>query len=280
LLVRTQCLKLGSWLNDLPAGGERPVLDDISTAMRNVQGRACRVAAEVHILLSAGLREGAEARARALYELDVVTSIIAQADDASDTARRYLAHAQWESLQDLLMWVEAGRASEDDLEELRILESSVGALVEDYGRRFAQPWGWAAALVSGRLTFRSLETLAGHREARAYYVRMCHSVHAGSTGTAQGIVDSPEGLTLTTGQAEEFPVEAAIGSLLALCRVTSRLVEARRSACERFAVNVWFGAIERLLYKAAGEFEARRDELEDFLRETQGRQQGAPHHDA
>lgn len=268
-LVRTHCAKLGSWLNDLPAGDETPVLNDVSTVMRDVQARACRVASEVHVLLSTGLREGAEARARTLYELDVVTSVIAQADDPEDTARRYLAHERWERLRDLRMWVEAGRATEDDLRELRAIEAAVEALVGTCDGRFARPWGWAADLVDGRPTFRSLEALAGHGAVHGFYMKMCHSVHGGSTGAALGIVDSPDGPTLTTGQEEELPTDAAAGSLLALCRVTSRVVDARSEACAQSAVGVWLGAVERLRDEATCEFEARRRDLEALLRRDQ-----------
>jgi hypothetical protein len=57
-------------------------------AIRRIYGRGCHLAAEICHLLRGGYADGAEARWRTLYELEVISKFICIAGD--DTAERYL----------------------------------------------------------------------------------------------------------------------------------------------------------------------------------------------
>lgn len=270
-LVRMQCFEVGRWLND-ESDRASSNSDDLNVAMTTIHGRACRVATEVNVLLSGGLREGAEARARTLYELDVVATLLG-IGDSQRTARRYLDHSTREQTQDYLAWAEAGGdACEADMRELDGLQSQLEVLVGLHDKQFAQRWGWAAHLTPGRPTFRALEELAGFADAGTHYPYqvLCHAVHAGSTGTGRGVEWAPEGPTLVTGQTGTMATEAALMSLIALFRLTCHLLNARRESCKGRAVNVWRGAIERLLRSAIEAFETQDDRTAAFLRREQG----------
>lgn len=89
-IVQTLCLQLGADLNEqwrsrLPTDG-----DFVFEALRNLHGRACLTASEVHSLLRSGHATGGMARWRTLHEIAVVAFFISE--QGSDVARRYLEH--------------------------------------------------------------------------------------------------------------------------------------------------------------------------------------------
>jgi hypothetical protein len=67
----------------------------LAEVLIRLHARACQIASEVHVLLSAGYADGAMARCRTLHEIAVVGFFVQE--HGEETAARYLAHDVIES---------------------------------------------------------------------------------------------------------------------------------------------------------------------------------------
>jgi len=261
-LVADQCLELGQWFNEQENCKAEADQDELFLALRNTTTRACRTAMEVHYLLCAGFGDAAQSRARTLYELAVVASVIDSSPDPHCTASRFLEHSDWESQQEYRSWAEVFELSEEEAAAARGIDASVENLLAKYGKAYASPWGWAAHLVTGKPTLRALERLTDLADGRPLYRAICHSVHAGSTGAQRVVEWSPEGYYLAYGPVDRLPIDAAIVAMFALTDVVRHLIRSRRDSRETQEENTWFAAIELLLTRAAEEFASRCDQLD------------------
>src|SRR6266540_5951679 len=84
--------------------------DPVFEALIGLYARACRVAREVHHLLSGGFPFGALARSRTLHELAVITIVIAdygREDEHADLADRFIQHAWIARYRDAKLYQES-----------------------------------------------------------------------------------------------------------------------------------------------------------------------------
>jgi hypothetical protein len=152
--------------------------------IQRLHGRGCQIVAEVLVLMQNGFADGAIARWRTLHEITVVAALIADHDD--DLARRYLDHEVVESKRAL----DLHRKHEGELglapfsaREAGEIEGRFEELREQYGKAFAEPYGWAAHhLGCDGKQFRHLEDAAEKAADRPYYKMASYNVHAGTKG--------------------------------------------------------------------------------------------------
>ena len=116
--------------------------------------KGCAVATEILTLLRVGLADGATARWRSLYEVELIASFLAAHGEA--VSERYHDHAaikNWEwllSLQEGLkaMPVPAGAVPEmDDTSFISHYKQKRDAVVRRYDTKFKHEYGWAADVV-------------------------------------------------------------------------------------------------------------------------------------
>ena len=156
-------------------------------------GRACHVGEEISVLLANGLADGAQARWRSLHEIQVVIKLLADGDDL--LSKRYLDH------HDIDLFLEAKATDTfggsrlhsvhpDDLRDLSIIKDE---LLENYGKDFICPYGWASELLGFKANrFSDLEKLAGAEYVRPFYKAASASVHASSRGTLSRLGMPPD----------------------------------------------------------------------------------------
>jgi hypothetical protein len=153
------------------------------SAMTMIHDRSCRTALEIICLLRAGLPDGAQARARTLHELFVVSTLLK--DNDAKLSEKYLDHAiidTYKGIKDLRKDT-SHNASID--EEFNKQKGIVKELRAKYGERFCKDYGWASDIIpgTGRISFVDLEIKAESSvNYRPFYRSASHDVHASSSG--------------------------------------------------------------------------------------------------
>ena len=180
--------------------------DDVFHSLVRLHERSRRVFWEVHCLLAGGFPGGAHARARTLYELAVVATVIAEygRQTATDNiATRYLDHAVIGELAMLEFEIgleeERGYEIPRDLSEKVVqLRVEVDHVKHRHGDHYERSTGWAIPLLpllpAGRRprhkktpSIADLEFLAGKGYMRAAYGLMSAEVHAGADGLVHNL---------------------------------------------------------------------------------------------
>lgn len=147
--------------------------------------RACQTTLEILTLIENGLPDGAHARWRTLYELNVVAYFIQKAGD--DTASRYFLHdvvsMRTNLTNEFRFYGETFERDKLD-EEGRKLEDEYHALIAKFGTPFASPYGWAAEYLGlKKPTFQDLEKSVDWGALPPEYKMSSFKVHAGVAGT-------------------------------------------------------------------------------------------------
>lgn len=190
--------------------------------MRRAQYEVCRrgadVAHEVLALLRAGFPDGAHARWRTIYELAVVSHVLASGNRG--TASRYLAHR-------VLVADEARVRLEDPV--------AIAAEAKRVRRRYNVPfkgiYGWACELTKRKLKvtypkLHHLEQLAGENTVRLRELQELanHHIHAGSLGNvlaragAEPTVIDPWRAAPVAAATADATAEIGVAATLALLR--------------------------------------------------------------
>ena len=121
--------------------------------MPRLVGNACRVAKEINCLLGYGFPEGALGRWRTLHEISLIALLVATSDRA--LAERYEAHFVIQDHKMMERSAELHKSqgfppSADLLEIQRGIKAERRRLIEKYGARFKNDYGWAEPEVSGK----------------------------------------------------------------------------------------------------------------------------------
>lgn len=148
----------------------------VFVVLNRLHARGCRIAEEILVLLKNGYGQGALARWRTLHEVTCTAIFIAEHDE--DVAERYLLHEVVESWQAMKDYERCASAldyeplAEGELEHAR---EQVDRLIEQFGKAFKEPYGWAAdALardpgVKGVSGFAAIEKAVELNHLRALY---------------------------------------------------------------------------------------------------------------
>lgn len=148
--------------------------------LSKLHARACQVTAEILALLEAGFANGALARWRTLHEIEVVATLISEADNA--TAERYLDYEFVESKKAMdqfeLNYEDLGYAPLTKKQQADI-NADYYRVIEKYGKNFGGSYGWAAEYLENKSPrFTTLEEAAGAARMRSHYKFASYNVHA------------------------------------------------------------------------------------------------------
>lgn len=149
-------------------------------------GRACQVGNEIHILLSHGYADGAEARWRTLHEIVVIAIFIMQHD--YDVAKRYVEHERIDTFKVMNSYREHWKSEGIEKiteSEFNQLEQDKRNLINLYGKEFKNSYGWAAkALDKSKVSFFDLEKVTNQNYLRPMVTESHSNIHASSRGTS------------------------------------------------------------------------------------------------
>jgi len=141
--------------------------------------RAVQTIHEITALLRCGLHRGAHARWRTLFEIAVVSEVLAQGNQ--HTARRWLRHGWVLTVRD----VDRTGVRDNALDAVARRESA--RAIRTYGKEFRGDYGWASELTGRRMgqrnpKFAHLIQLANMQHLVPSYAAAHHHVYADTLG--------------------------------------------------------------------------------------------------
>lgn len=248
---------------------ERPLNPVVGPIVTRLQGRACRIAEEVLVLMKAGYAQAALARWRALHEVSVVASFIAK--HGPETGRRYVAHEHVESywaIQDYLTCQPRLGYEPVEPEELAAAEARFEAVLEEFGPAFKKQYGWAEDVITRDPTLnevgvgiRALEKDVGLDHFRAHYRHASHPVHPQAKGTLADPDLMPElAGGILAGPAPRGMADPGHGALISLTQVTCTLLMLKAGA----SAIVYMQLLLNLSDEAGDAFLAAQTRLEEI----------------
>jgi hypothetical protein len=205
--------------------------DPVFEALIGLYARACRVAREVHHLLSGGFPFGALARSRTLHELAVITIVIAdygREEEHADLANRFLQHAWIARYRDAKVYQESREAlGHEPLsdEDMARMQEQHDLLIAQYGAAYGKQYGWAMGL-DGQPNppdFRKLERLADLSHVRWHYKQQSHEIHADASGWESNVLEHHGQTYLTTDRVHFGLAEPAHLALISLHQCAASL---------------------------------------------------------
>lgn len=252
------------------------VLDNDVTfeVLTRLHARACRVAAAIGRLLSAGYADDAHARWRTLHEINVTAAFIAE--NGNEIANRYLMHWGVDAAKSALQYFEHQvRLNEDPLEqsELDLILARKDSLVNHFGPAFKEDYGWAAPAFNNRSPkFWEIEKKVQLDHLRPYFKWASDDVHAGIKGITNslGTIDRGE-FPGHAGPSNMGLTDPAHGALISLMQCTNVLIHSKKEPFETyFETTVRTKALLHLVDEAGDAFLEIQQQLESEEAEKQG----------
>jgi len=182
-MLLTISREFGATVNEELRGptGPSPYLLEVLTRL---DARAIQVVHEIHVLLAAGLADGAIARWRTLHEIAAIALFVGE--HGEDLAERYVLHEHVESRKAMRDYTDCHERLEyDSLEpgEITAVEQSYEGLLARFGRPYGAQYGWAAEQLGlSNPSLKDIERAAGIDHLRAHYRMTSHNVHANPKG--------------------------------------------------------------------------------------------------
>lgn len=199
----------------------------LAEVLIRLHARACQIASEVHVLLSAGYADGAMARCRTLHEIAIVSFFIQQ--HGEETAVRYLAHdaiESWRAAVDFNKHARALKMPRYTRAQIARFDAARNGVLARFGPSFDGHYGWAAHInkKDGKphRTFGDLEesTLP---HLRPYYQFASHNVHAKSKGVLLRLGLTNESELLLSGASNVGLSDPGQNAALFLAQITTAM---------------------------------------------------------
>ena len=187
--------------------------------------RACQTTMEVITLLENGLADGALARWRTLYEIQVIATLIEKHGDG--IAQRYFDHdvvAMKRYMDNELKYYSNASKPPVSKKIQREINKEFEVVTARYGTRFNSHYGWASYhLNQKKPTFQNLEEAVQQNSMPPTYKQASLKVHAGVAGLVRSLGDlTGEHVTLI-GASNAGLEEPAINTAISLTQMTSLL---------------------------------------------------------
>ena len=190
--------------------------------------RACHISQEILCLLRSGFPDAAHARWRALHEVAVTAMFIAK--HGQNCAERFYFHEVVDSYDGMIEHkkyedrLKAKGPSQKEIDECKIQRDF---LVEKYGKKFGDHYGWASYLFPnhGRVSFTAIEKDVDLDHMRPYYKWASQNIHAGSKGMRNrlGLCEATDDILLV-GQSNSGMTDPAHATAISLCQITATLL--------------------------------------------------------
>lgn len=200
-------------------------------ALLKLHARSCQVAAEILCLMENGYANGAIARWRTLYEIEVIATIISEGGNR--LAERYLDHEVIDNRRGADLY-QRNCASEGTKpitnSEMKVIRREYDGVIARYGSDFASHYGWAAEYLKNRSPrFVHLENAASGARMRSGYKFASYNVHASASSFRHNLSDlRGEGLS-SAGASNAGLAQPGHLTAVSLLRITYLLIENLRA---------------------------------------------------
>lgn len=220
------CGEITDYLARSRAHPPQPV-DAVYASASMLLRRACYLTREILYLMKGGFADGAHGPWRHLHETNVIARFLVK--HGEDTAERFLQHhrvteyleiTRLDPLRDIMAQSKPGARELDDL------KARYDAVLQKYGHRYGQWYGWAGNVFPGVQTVElsALEADVGLDKMQAYYHSSGHPHLVSLTGgfpihpsreAVQAIFDTQRDLSMS---------QPALAASLSLAQITSELL--------------------------------------------------------
>lgn len=226
------CIEAGeefNFSNRLQAVKNNDVVFDL--AVRH-HAKACQIAKEILCLLENGYSDGAHARWRALHEVNATTMFITK--HGQDCAERFAAHhiiESYKAMIELNKYEARLNANGFSVDEISECKKSYDELIEKYGIRYKENYGWSAHIfnvqnINGKLGIATIEKDVGLDHMRPYYRWASQNIHSGSNSIRNrlALCETEEDILLV-GQSNSGMTDPAQATAISLSQATLTLLK-------------------------------------------------------
>ncbi|SFU72571.1 hypothetical protein SAMN05216552_100852 [Pseudoduganella namucuonensis] len=192
-----------------------------------LQAKGILVAKEILTLLKNGYADGAHGRWRSLHEMTVTAMFMLA--HGQEAARRYLDHESVDAyraalqLEKFVSRLNTPGFSEGELAQLK---ARYDAVLDAYGKDFANAYGWARPFLGkGNPNFLSMEEAVGLDHLRPYYMWASQNVHASAKTikTSLGLSETVSE-ALQVGPSNSGMTDPAHSTAISLSQLTITLL--------------------------------------------------------
>jgi hypothetical protein len=193
-----------------------------------LHARACHISQEIQCLLKSGFADAAHARWRALHEVTATALFIVK--HGKKCAERFYYHDVVDSYDGMIEHkkyehrLQEKAPSQEKIDECKV---EYDALIQKYGKKFADHYGWASYLFPGhkRVGFAAIEKDVELDHMRPYYKWASQNIHSGSKGMRNrlGLCEAKEDILLV-GQSNSGMTDPAHATAISLSQITIDLL--------------------------------------------------------
>jgi hypothetical protein len=193
-----------------------------------LHARACQISQEILCLMKSGFADAAHARWRALHEVNVTAMFIAK--HGQECAERFYFHDvvdSYDGMREHKKYEERLNEKAPEQKDIDECKAEYKSLVNDYGKKFAGHYGWAAYLFPdhNRVGFGAIEKDVELDHMRPYYKWASQNIHSGSKGTRNrlGLNEATEDILLV-GQSNSGMTDPAHATAISLSQITCTIL--------------------------------------------------------
>lgn len=190
--------------------------------------RACHIAQEILCLLKSGFPDAAHARWRALHEVTATAMFIAK--HGKECAERFYFHDvvdSYHGMKEHKKYEHRLQEKGPSDEEVSECKREYDLLIEKYGRKYEENYGWAAHIFPNhrRVGFAAIEKDVQLDHMRPYYKWASQNIHSGAKAMRNrlGLCEAKEDILLV-GQSNSGMTDPAHAAAISLSQITITLL--------------------------------------------------------
>lgn len=237
-------------------------------ALLHLHAQACHISFEIHSLLRSGHADGANARWRSLHETSVIMNFLSK--HGEKTAERFLKFKAVEDYKHALSQRKhADRLNIDGFseEEIKQLKRARDDLVDEYGEKFKERYGWAAHIYSnrGERHLKKMEEDVGLDYLRPYYKLASSNVHSDAKGALFKLGNFKPDELLLAGPSDYGLAEPGQLTAISLQQATSNFVNIAPNVNRILGIEVgnrWVEETIEAFHKAHKKVEQSQDDIQ------------------
>lgn len=190
--------------------------------------RSCHIANEILCLLKNGYADAAHARWRALHEVAATAMFISK--HGKECAERFFYHDVVDSYHGMLehkKYEHRLQAKGPTVEEVADCKIQFDLLINKYGKKFADNYGWASYLFPNhnKVGFGAIEKDVQLEHMRPYYKWASQNIHTGAKAMRNrlGLCEAEDDILLV-GQSNSGMTDPAHSTAISLMQITASLL--------------------------------------------------------
>jgi hypothetical protein len=218
---------------------------------RRLFARAIQISLEIHVLLTHGFADGAEARWRTLYETMVICTFIMRS--GYKTAIRYIAHEAVETYKAIQMHSDEHKRNGSIFipdEELAEIKKRSDEFLGIFGNDFKHDYAWAALAlpqIKGNIRFVDLEQFTDYSYLRPVYKDASGTVHASSRSNFDSLASPYNGRSIVISGPSVFGIgEVTRNTAFTILILLENYLSAHQSTQNQLHVSAMYELLNEL----------------------------------